>query len=725
MELTRSGQIKTGDQLRADRMRHGFCETCRVDPVRCFKIKRRFGGIIHERIPLTIEHKVHNGVCLQCHPDQDPIPRHGSSRRHNRNLFHPPRYEPPSPSEDSISRTERGPRSSSQGIWEGDAWVRTNSIPSIEGGNRRRSLMTRQGAQRDLGRSQDLTQSAPVNSNYFPDDDMEFDYEYDDNNSTRKNIFGEVIRRKSSKKYPKHSNGILLDDDGENAGGNCLPSRRSNHHGDNLRQRSEDQQSLPLAKDDHRDLRPRAPSERSGQQSISNLSAQFAHMQHFARNDNGVNPYKNYGTNEDDEDEEEQGQGVEPVLSPDQTMDELARIIAQACAKTPDLVRTFVLPANGMNLLPNSVLNVPVMDDDEISLVTMETALRGDDLTVISTSVKKFKTDSMPAINEESNDDAEAEASDQSAEARRQSSDQKTVASHLIREPSPPRDSQNEIESDAMDISTLREIVSDFSNADDDAGAIEVVSQAIIQDNSTNRSVDLALVCLTTLWVLARKSDTNKRKMIFEDRTFDAILEVMHLYAKVSSEIQTRACGILWSLAMDPNDRKHVAQLGGCDGILNAMLVHMEVESLQIMALGALKVISLDAEGQSTLRRKEAASIVADSMASHPTNATVQSEGCAILCNLAREANQFVHTVREREIEVVINAILSNPNSSDVVEGACFALLCFASSTENVDKIQRNPQVRKALEVSFQNHPVAVGEYVQTLLQRLQLYTAV
>jgi len=705
-------------------MRHGFCETCRVDPVRCFTIKRRFGGIIHERIPLTIEHKVHNGVCLQCHPDQDPIPRHGSIRRHNRNLFHPPRHEP-SPSENSISRTERVPRSLRQDAREVDQWARTNSIPSVEGGNRRRSLMARQGARRDLGRSRDMSQSAPVDSNYVPDDDMDFDYEYDNKNSTRKNIFGEVIRRKSSKKYPNHANGILHDDDGEYAGGNCFPSRRSNHHDNNFSQRLEEKQPSPPARGGRRDSPPRAAPERSDQQAINTLSARFAHLPHFARNDKGVNPYTNYGANGDDEDEEEHGQGAEPVLSPDQPMDELARIIAQACAKTPDLVRTFVLPANGLNMLPNSVLNVPVMDDDEISLVTMETALRGDDCTVISTSVRKFRTDSMPAINEESNDDAEPDGSDRNTEARRESNDQKTVASHLIREPSPPSESENEIESDAMDISTLREIVSDFSKADYDAGAIEVVSQALIQDNSTNRSVDLALFCLTTLWVLARKSDTNKRKMIFEDRTFDAILEVMHLYAEVSSEIQTRACGVLWSLAMDPNDRKHVAQLGGCDGILNAMLVHMEVESLHVMALGALKVISLDAEGQSMLRRKEAASIVADSMASHPTNATVQSEGCAILCNLAREANQFVHPVSAREIEVVINAILSNPNSSDVVEGACFALLCFASSTENVNVIRRNLQIRRALELSFQNHPVAVGEYVQTLLQRLQLYTAV
>jgi len=260
--------------------------------------------------------------------------------------------------------------------------------------------------------------------------------------------------------------------------------------------------------------------------------------------------------------------------------------------------------------------------------------------------------------------------------------------------------------------------------ADNDVNAIEIVSEMLILDNDINRSEKLAMFCMTTLWILARKSDANKHKIIFEGRTLEAIVEAMTFHRETSLDIQTRACGLLWSLAVNANHRKHIAQLGGCDGILNAMLSHKEVDCLQAMALGALKVISLDAVGQSTLILKGTGSIVADSMDRHPNNATIQSEGCAILCNLARNVDQSVRLVSEREIEAVINAILSNPNSSGVIEGACFALLCFASSNDNIGSIRNNPQIQRALELSFRNHPEAVGEYVQIILGRLRKITA-
>ena len=41
-----------------------------------------------------------------------------------------------------------------------------------------------------------------------------------------------------------------------------------------------------------------------------------------------------------------------------------------------------------------------------------------------------------------------------------------------------------------------------------------------------------------------------------------------------SAEVQSKACGALWSLSMNPSYRKDVAQLGGCQAIVKAMLNH-------------------------------------------------------------------------------------------------------------------------------------------------------
>ena len=170
---------------------------------------------------------------------------------------------------------------------------------------------------------------------------------------------------------------------------------------------------------------------------------------------------------------------------------------------------------------------------------------------------------------------------------------------------------------------------------------------------------------------MARKSDENKQKILLEDATFDAIIEAMQIYREQSSEIQTRACGVLWSLSMEEKDRKHVAQLGGCEAILNAMLIHLDVDELQVMALGALKVLSFDNIGKSTLRSRGALSIVADVMQKHINNPTIQSEGCVILGNLAvDEASQSVAPVSEKEVDAVIKGMLSHPDSLEVHEAA-------------------------------------------------------
>jgi hypothetical protein len=281
------------------------------------------------------------------------------------------------------------------------------------------------------------------------------------------------------------------------------------------------------------------------------------------------------------------------------------------------------------------------------------------------------------------------------------------------------------LENSAPHLMTVREIVGTCTEIGEDAQAIDVVTQSLIHDNGTTMSLDLALFSLTTLWVLARKSDENKRKILMEDATFEAIIETMNIYRESSLyedlELQTRACGVLWSLSMDPGDRKHVAQGGGCEAILNAMLVHMNEDELQVMALGALKVLSFDNIGKSFLRSRGALSIVSNVMQEHINNPTIQSEGCVILGNLAvDETTHFVAPVSAKEVDAVVQGMLAHPDSLEVQESACFTLMSLASSATNVDLIHRNTKARVALELAFKKHPDDVGGNVLNLIRRLK-----
>jgi hypothetical protein len=109
-----------------------------------------------------------------------------------------------------------------------------------------------------------------------------------------------------------------------------------------------------------------------------------------------------------------------------------------------------------------------------------------------------------------------------------------------------------------------------------------------------------------------------------DELPFGAIIAAMMKFE--SAEIQTRACGVIWSLSMNPDDRKDIAQLGGCQAILQGMLMYTDDEPLQVMALGALKVLSFNVVGRSSLCLISASSVVAASMLNHISNPNVQSE---------------------------------------------------------------------------------------------------
>jgi len=280
-----------------------------------------------------------------------------------------------------------------------------------------------------------------------------------------------------------------------------------------------------------------------------------------------------------------------------------------------------------------------------------------------------------------------------------------TPNSATICEPEVPmKDYEHYQESSAPDIATIRSIANDCINAGNDGGAIDIITSILIENNSLSLSVDVPLFCLTTLWVLARRSDDNKRKIIFEGGTLDGIIEVMRIYCDMNMpvEIQIKACGLLWALSMKPNDRVHVVQSGGCIAILKAMVQYINDESLQTIALGALKVLSSSSKIKYEIDMRKALSIVSSVMQRNAYNATVQCKGCVVMSNLVTtDDNQFVVAVSEKEISAIVNGILANPEAHDVHETACFV----ASSSANVDLIRNISTSRVALELAFEKSP--------------------
>jgi len=194
----------------------------------------------------------------------------------------------------------------------------------------------------------------------------------------------------------------------------------------------------------------------------------------------------------------------------------------------------------------------------------------------------------------------------------------------------------------------------------------------------------------------------------------------MQVHSERSAEIQTSACGVLWSLSTNPYQRKRVAEAGGCDAILNAMSVYAEEDNLWVMAFCSLKELSFSNFGKTKMRSCGALSLVPDAMRKHERNPVIQSEGCVILGNIAvNNEDDSVVSISEGGIGAIIQTIINHPDSLEVHDAACFTLMTLASSAENAALIRKNDKMKDALDLAFEKHPQNVGKNIFTLMLAL------
>lgn len=674
-DLHSSGIVPSKDQILHDRLRKGLCTTCVYDPVQCYKLKKSFGGLRTKKIPLTEPGKSFDGVCLRCYRDLKDGQRGGHNHQQQQRQHRQHKKE-------SLPTYVQKPKS-----------------------------------------GQDHRRSAPANS--FVEEYVE-------------NIFGEKVlvkkpKRRSEREWMKKNNceddkravshGSNKSDQSSSESEKYSPSQIDEENSaDMTDSRSAFSKSLPIT-DDYEEGEYNSGYGSYGEEKEEEQAPDDQNFCPVPQSDDRVY-YNEHESKLFLEELEEKPDSVPTLnnfmtqsvrsknsnsLGDDESLDALEMLAMAHIKKTKEIVQF----SPGQTFVKDAELQLPTMDDDEISVFTRETAWGAS--TVVTVATRQAKRKSLTDIDEDGPGSG------------------RSLTSHQIHEPPPVPDSmpsdnhsnaqdmERYLEETAPHLMTLRVIVEEMTAAGEDAGAIDVVTQALIHDNATSMSKDLALFCLTTLWVEARKNTETKKIILNEGRTFDAVIEAMQIYRDRSVAIQTRGCGIIWSLALDPNDRKYVAQLGGCQAVLNAMSTHIENEPLQIMGLGALKVLSFDNISKSTLRSHGAVAIVGDVMQNHVYHSKMQTEGCVILGNLSVDAiSQSVVPVTEQEIDVVIKAMVCHPDNLEVHESACFTLMSLASTASNVKLIRGNDMSKLALELSLQKHPDEVGINILTLLRKLK-----
>jgi len=379
-------------------------------------------------------------------------------------------------------------------------------------------------------------------------------------------------------------------------------------------------------------------------------------------------------------------------------LDVLQQALQQFCAEN-NVDKRALSPI--LNALPlNTEVNIPASGDDVSALTDFA------DFTVATKSTKSSRQRSNRALNVVS----EESRGNLWQEDLRESMEQQSLASDEIKLPFIPPPSIEEALSGCESLQRLY---------GSDEEAIRCITEALITDNAGSKTVRLALLCLTKLWDLSHQNESNKRLIVI-GRTFDAIIKSMQIHNELS-EIAQVGCRLIWSLSMNAENQRRVVEGRGCEAILNAQLEHMSVSSMQEMAMGGLKVLSFNSFSRSIIMSKMGSSIICDVMNEHVFHAGIQTEGCVIIYNLTGDINgQLVQPVSDREVSVVLDAILAHPDSLDVNQAALFTLTSLASLVSNAAIIRHHPMSVPALESLQQKFPEELNSMLLTLIKRLK-----
>lgn len=182
--------------------------------------------------------------------------------------------------------------------------------------------------------------------------------------------------------------------------------------------------------------------------------------------------------------------------------------------------------------------------------------------------------------------------------------------------------------------------------------------------------------------------------------------------------IQEHCCTVIFAVAANPNNRVVLVRGNICSYLIDAMTAFAKNTKLVTCAIGALRNLSLEPEAHGSLKKLPAREISVFAMQSNLEDSVVQRDGCALLSNLAVDAeNKTVATVSLEVIEAVVSAIDAHQGDASVVASACFALKNFTFQESNLRSLRR---IKNVLEVLCSTGELAdSSEEIEFIVDRI------
>lgn len=196
-------------------------------------------------------------------------------------------------------------------------------------------------------------------------------------------------------------------------------------------------------------------------------------------------------------------------------------------------------------------------------------------------------------------------------------------------------------------------------------------------------------------------------------------------------KVQQAGLNLLADWAEDDDLRLDLIRHGLCDHVAPLLSMHVGDAIAVQDVVGMLRLVTLEQEGRVLCHRVNASQLVVQGMQCHPTQGRIQTDGCAVLSNLALDLVDLksVVVVSSAVLDAVVAALVeqvalfqSGRGDVDwaVVKSACFTIKNFLYREENRRALASRDDLLQGLETVVQKKPRGSKDAV-VVFEKLQL----
>ena len=198
-----------------------------------------------------------------------------------------------------------------------------------------------------------------------------------------------------------------------------------------------------------------------------------------------------------------------------------------------------------------------------------------------------------------------------------------------------------------------------------------------------------------------------------------------------SLKIQRAGLVLLLQWSEEDELRPLLITRGLCEHIPPILSQHFKDPNIVQNVTALLRLVTLEEEGRVLCQRMDVSQRLVQGMQYHVTQARIQTDGCAVLSNLAVDVkHKTVAIVSPVILDTVILALLTqlaavdcdlgDPADWTVIKSACFTIKNFLYQKENLRELASRDDLLEGLEIILAQGPRRSKDAV-TVLEKLQL----